>query len=534
MKYTFRVLLVCLLVMTLLAACGKTDPTTTGNKPTTPPPGPTSTQPTTTQPTDPTDPTDPTTPTTGPINPPGPSIPSGHTCRPAFIDYTMDKDYHWQTCECGEVVNRGQHRLEDGVCTVCNAEIFHSEFSNTTFLWMYNEFGHYIMAREYDAGGTLLYTETYAYSYNDYGDILSEKRYTDGVLTEEATWDNWGHLLTTKEYNGNGNLVKSVRYELVCDEYGNILSEKHITDDKFTYEATYSSQHFGLLNETYYLADGTKEHTTYNNYGDPTKRVVYDSKGKAVQTYEFQYQYDSIGIYTQRSCTLNSKPHFEERYNLVTSGADSFTRLSQRTDYLADGSYSVTIYSESGSVIARTCYNANGIPLDNSGRFDSDRCAPLQGVWTGTAALPGDMLGLTGITATLNTTVTVTFDITGNAVVSIDVDADAYRQFAAQMVRQNLLDMYGRDTSAQELDALLKIQYGMSLEQYVQHQVSSMDIESLIHQEWSGVYFVENGMLYLADTWATFAEAYAYTLANGQLGISASDSAGVELGKDNA
>ena len=41
-------------------------------------------------------------------------------------------------------------------------------------------------------------------------------------------------------------------------------------------------------------------------------------------------------------------------------------------------------------------------------------------------------------------------------------------------------------------------------------------------------------MLYLADTWATFAEAYAYTLANGQLGISASDSAGVELGKDNA
>lgn len=515
MKRFLHISLVCLLMLAILAACGNDAPSSSN------PPGTSSTNPGTssTAPSNgnPTDPTDPL-PTDPQPTDPKPSDPN-HTCQAMSDDYMMDKDNHWQLCECGKILNKEAHKMQEETCRVCSAEIYTDEYDGITYLSMYNEYGDTILCQVYDAEGNLTLTETYAHAYNDQGIRISEKYYIDGNLSCETTWDVWGNMLSTIEYDESGDVINSLVYELTCDSQGNVLTEKHITNGVLTYEATFGYKDDGtywVVSDIYYLEDGSKEESHYNEYGDTTSKVTYDAQGNVVDTYTFEYRYTN-GVKIHERCTMNGKLQYIDEYTTISEDGWDCTYLSQRSEYAEDGSYSVTTYDDEYNVLSYYCYDASGNLLDFSYKFDSTVCAPLFGTWTGTLTMDGEMLGLGDPTILLDADVTITFGADGTMITIIDLDETAYRELVIQFTTQLILSLYGDDMDPSALDAYFQSEFGMTFQQYVQATVDEMDLSEMIHQELHAVYYVEGNLLYTGDNWSVPMESGNFALDGDQL-----------------
>jgi hypothetical protein len=511
MKATLRILLVCLLMLALLTACGETTPTT--NKPTQSPnstptastPAPTEPKPTEPKPTEP-----------KPTEPP-------HVCQAVSDSYQVDLNEHWYACECGNKLSAEAHNLVDGVCSVCTAEIYFNDFTCETEVTMYNQFFDLILCQTYDAEGNLLSSESAIYNYEK-DVLLSEQHFVDGILTEEITYDIWGNVLTRNEYDKDGKVTHAERNEVVCDDQGGLLSEKKYINDTLVYEATYQLDEFGfssVASDTYYLEDGTKEEYSYNATGDMLTQKVYDAQGNLTEDYSYQYEYQD-GNLSKVQSTLNGKPHYVEEYSLVYPFGDDYCVpvLNKRTDYRPDGAYSITTYDEDGWELTYDCFNADGSPLDLSGNFDAAACAPLVGTWTGTITMSAADLGMEeDMDFSLTATVTMIFDAEGTALMIMDLDKEAYRQLTIMVMKEMFLTMFGEDMTPEELDAMFQADYGMSFDEFIEAQVDGSDLMSETHIEYPCVYYVLDGMLYTADDWDKFADGSPFTLEGDKLTI---------------
>ena len=503
MKRFLQIFLVCLLTLALLTACGDKTPST---PPWTTPPY----TPTGTAPTDPATPTDPLPTDPAPTEPVDPN----HTCQAASEDYSMDINNHWFVCECGKAVNVEAHRMEEDFCRICSAEIYVDHYENITYLCLYNEYGDDILCQHYDDKGNLLMIETYAYSYNDQGYRMAQKRYVDGNLVSEITWDVWGNALSITEYDDTGDVIFNEIYELTCDIHGNILSEKRITNGVLSYEGTFGLSDEGytyLIEETYYLEDGTKEHFQYNPQGDVTTEIYYDTDGNAVDTYTYQYTYEDVLI-TSIHCNHNGKLLYTEQYTVVHEGDWSYNYLNQRTDYQADGGYTITIFDEEYNIVSEECFDANGNPVDFSSNFNSQVCAPLFGTWNGTFNMDG-----------LYTNITITFRADGTMLAIMEMEEEAYREYMIQFTTELILAMYGEDMTIEELDAYFRAECGMSLKEYVLDMVNNMDFSEALYQEFAGVYYVDGTLLYAGNSWNSFMDSCAFTLDGNQLTLESED-----------
>ena len=508
MKATLRILLVCLVMLALLTACGDNTPTT--NKPTQAPnstptastPAPTEPKPTEPKPTEP-----------KPTEPP-------HVCQAVSDSYQVDLNEHWYACECGNKLSAEAHNLVDGVCSVCTAEIYFNDFTCETEVTMYNQFFDVILYQCYDEEGNLLCTESAIYNYEK-DILLSEQHFVDGILTEEITYDIWGNVLTRNVYDEDGNVAYAERYEVVCDDQGGLLSEKKYADDVLVYEATYQLDEFGfsvVATEIHYYEDGTKEAYTYNGYGDTLTQKVYDAQGNLIDDYTYDYQYQDGNITVAR-CMLNGQMLYLEHYRLVYPFGDDYCvpTLAKRTDYRPDGAYSITTYDEDGWELTYDCFNADGSPLDLSGNFDAAACAPLVGTWTGTITMSAADLGMEDMDFSLTATVTMIFDAEGTALMIMDLDREAYRQLTIMVMKEMFLTMFGEDMTPEELDAMFQADYGMSFDEFIEAQVDGSDLISETHTEYPCVYYVLDGMLYTADDWNKFADGSPFTLEGDKL-----------------
>lgn len=521
MKATLRIILVCLLMLALLTACDVNTPTT--NKPTQSPPNSTPTA-STPAPTDP-KPTEPK-PTEPKPTEPKPTDPP-HVCQAVSDSYQVNLEGHWQVCECGGQVNYEAHDLVDCICSVCSAEVYFNDFTCETNVLMYNKFYDQILYQRYDAEGNLLSSESAIYNYNEQDILLSEQHFVDGILAEEVTYDIWRNTLTRKEYDAEGKVIYAERNEPVCDDNGQLVSTKQYINEVLTYEATYQLDEFGfssVATDTYYLEDGTKEERTYNANGETLTEKFYDAQGNLTEDYSYQHEYQD-GNLSKVQCMLNGKLHYIEEYRLVYPFGDDYCvpALSKRTDYRPDGAYSVTTYDEDGWELTYDCFNADGSPLDLSGKFNSAACAPLVGTWTGTITMDAEDLELEGMDISLNASVTIIFDAEGTALIIMDLDKDAYRQLAITMMKELFLSMFGEDMTPEELDAMFQAEYGMGFDEFIEAQVDSSDLTSETHTEYPCVYYVEDGMLYTADDWNKFADGASFTLADDTMTLTIPD-----------
>lgn len=174
------------------------------------------------------------------------------------LTWKADKENHRQECECGKVLNSAEHTLDDdGYCEECNMVIV--DYGDGFYdILTFDEQGTMSGCMGYDAQGSVLYSQILDYEYYEDGNAKSYKEYHDGELVCESTF----------LYNSTGNAV-------------------------------YESE------SVFYLENGYKSVSTYNENNMLLTYTEYDAEGNVVNEDIYEYTPDYAGNLTIQTCISN-------------------------------------------------------------------------------------------------------------------------------------------------------------------------------------------------------------------------------------
>ena len=281
------------------------------------------------------------------------------------------------------------------------------------------------------------------------------------------------------------------------------------TDGRLCFERTYTynnetSQYVIVANT--YNADGSRNYALCDHYGFPTEQIFYNAKGEVTDTYTFTNQYDPDERQPFKiKCCQNGILLYEEIYGTVYSST-VYNYLSRRTDYRADGRYSVAKYDEDGKLLSYECFNADETPMNHSSRYDREAGRPLVGSWAVWVQSDIKSLGFSSyINSSINVLLIYTFDLNGNLTITRDVDKEQlYQHYYASEMKGIVDYILGQYATMEEKEAACQEKFGMSIQEYAKYQTDGYDLNWRPYQDQKGVYFVEDGLLYIADSWITF------------------------------
>ena len=288
----------------------------------------------------------------------------GHT-HTAQGDWDWNGKEHWKTCECGEMLDAAEHKLgDDMVCTKCGAEVWVMD-DGSADVYAYDQFGNTQRYAYFDAEGNMVSESRYENEYDDAGNLLSARFYSDGVLQNEDTY--------AANADGEYVLVKSTMYyDGGCtvneyDEYGNMVHMSD-TDEAGNVEAEswyeYTMDPDGGFYESKYterLPEGGKLEAQYNPMGDIIVRVWYDDAGNETRVDTWEYEYNEAG-----------QSEWEKQYTdgvlvyeITGYGEYSNSEFSMRypecvIEYYEDGTRLEQKYGSNGEIETETSYSAGG------------------------------------------------------------------------------------------------------------------------------------------------------------------------------
>lgn len=271
--------------------------------------------------------------------------PDGNTVSQIEKEYTVD--------EIGRVILNKE--FEDGVLSeetayeyeglsddwITRTETEYDSDGGKT-VTQYNENYDTLSQIEYDAAGTVVYSETYEYEYDENGNLVNEKAYADGVLVEERkhTYDERGNDLTTEIY-----------------EYG-VLTEKRtfsIGKRGYSYES----------NCVWYYDDGGTRSIDYDETGDITLDVEYDADGNYIHYFKYTTVTNDDGstvtyIYDENDW-LMYEDYRDASNNHVKWIAYYQDGSRYEADYYEDGqNKSIRDYDANGVLVSEVIYNSDG------------------------------------------------------------------------------------------------------------------------------------------------------------------------------
>lgn len=453
-KFLAIAFVLCLLLT--MAACEKDAPTT--GAPSVP----------TTQPTEkPTQPTTaPTAPTTAPTEPTTAPTEPVHVHAPN-ASWLMDKDNHWQLCEeCGETINESAHTLDAGFCTQCEAEIFVNNMDGSTSVYVYDAFGNTTFSLEYDSEGNLLFTYNWEYTYDDAGNMLTETEYTDGAISYYA--------------------------EYALDSEGLPYTAKVFT----------------------FFEDGTSDYQEYDQWLNNTLWISYNADDTVLFSIRNEFTCDDNGNVLYQKTYEDDVLTSESEYTFMEGEFGAYTYCSKEITYFEDGSKLITEYDEFYEIISEVFIDANGNPVDHSGKFDPEACAPLFGVWEGNVLMDGDMMGMAGLEGfdglSMQVFIRVTFKPDGTMQFLFEIDPDSLLDFMVEFFYKSYETEFGMNRD--EADAQLQQEMGMTVREYVQMMLSSGAMDEQFRQEMNMVYYVENGKIFAGESWTNQMEPLPFTL----------------------
>ena len=229
------------------------------------------------------------------------------------------------------------------------------------------------------------------YTYSEGGSRLFEQTYQDGVLTyeQECRWNNeagYWEMIAERAYGDDGSLAYTY------DDFGNPLSEVHYTPDgsvevEYTFENTYDLSGNCIFKRTFtngmltqemeYIhsieADGSSwsrsgkttdyyEDGTYTVYdGDLentwSTEITYDADGNV--THELRYEY----LYNENGDSVGSRGYengrlFTEYAAVLGKNGKSIGLLT--TNYHEDGTTTVHEFDAAMNPVSVTTYDAEG------------------------------------------------------------------------------------------------------------------------------------------------------------------------------
>ena len=210
---------------------------------------------------------------------------------------------HWYICEnCGEEIAEAHETNEEGFCLTCGYTIYDNG-DGTYDIMSYDAWGATESDIWIDESGTVLAEMRYENEYDDEGNVLSARSYSNGVLinetffeiqqgedffnhylTKEISYDEFSKTVTeynqymyetaVRIYDPDDQLISETAYEYEFDELGNMVYSAGYTDGVMSYE---SSEMLG--------PDGSM----YNEY------VRYYSDGELNGEFSHEYKFSSDG-----------------------------------------------------------------------------------------------------------------------------------------------------------------------------------------------------------------------------------------------
>lgn len=291
----------------------------------------------------------------------------GHTHQASDI-WEADPDSHWKTCsDCGQVLEKGAHTPDDSdICTVCNAQVIDWGYSKSVY--QFNEYGECTRSAEYDEDGNRTTETICTYEYDADGNLLYCATAVDGVLEDETNYTLIGGESAIREYvyymddgtksvsayDENGNITLTVFYDADGNEYSRTESEYALSADGMWYETVNRSTE----------ADGSVYVMEFSEMGDQTGRIIYDAEGNLISTDIWEYTYDEDGNWQTRKSYCNGVLTEEIIFATVKSDDGSMTYPETVTEYDESGAKNVTVYDENNQVVSETHYDANGAVID--------------------------------------------------------------------------------------------------------------------------------------------------------------------------
>ena len=207
---------------------------------------------------------------------------------------------HWYECEgCGERIAEAHSTNEEGFCAGCGNTIFDNG-DGTFNIMTYDQWGATSGNIWCEKDGTVLSEMRYDCEYDDQGNVLSTKSYSNGVLinesffavqqggehylAQEIFYDEFGKTVTeynqymyetaSRIYDSEGNLISDTAYEYEYDDFGNVIYSAGFSNGVMNYE---SAEMLG--------PDGSM----YTEY------IRYYSEGTLVGEYNHEYDFSPDG-----------------------------------------------------------------------------------------------------------------------------------------------------------------------------------------------------------------------------------------------
>lgn len=283
---------------------------------------------------------------------------SGGHAHSAAGGWEVNARAHWKVCECGESFDSLAHTLDDmSKCAVCGAEV--CDYGDSVDVYTYSEYGDHVRIISYDADGSVISDLRYEYEYDAEGNKLSHQYYADGVLMDEAIYENGLPIRYTgyyedgtksvSEYDRDGNIVSSVYYDAGGGVFSTNEYEYAYTADGEAYEVKNTMTDF----------EGARYIGEYNERGDQIAWLCYDPQGTLVTEERYEYEYDGEDRVQRKKTYVGGMLTEEQIYVTVTDADGWMSYPGTVINYEADGAKTVTEYDEKGETTV-TVYDANG------------------------------------------------------------------------------------------------------------------------------------------------------------------------------
>ena len=162
----------------------------------------------------------------------------------------------------------------------------------------------------------------------------------------------------------------------------------------------------------------------------------------------------------------------------------------------------------------KTCENCGlteGERIITDERFTTAATADIQGTWSYTVDVTGEMMGIPEFEGTIS--YSLIMKLQNDGVMEIGVGIGDLSDLRSYMIESFYADAEaaGMDKAAAEEE--LMASYGMTVEEFVDYTLGAFDMNSLMGLfTVKGVYYVENGVIYIGMTWDTEMEGEAFIL----------------------
>ncbi len=186
-----------------------------------------------------------------------------------------------------------------------------------------------------------------------------------------------------------------------------------------------------------------------------------------------------------------------------------------------------------------TCGLTEGEPIVTDPRFTTANAKELLGLWVCPLELDPEMIGLTDFEEVLGFYYALEFGPAGEFALFMDVDDPEI--FGEAIIQVGINSAYAEfeaiGYSRESADAQMQAEVGMNVDEYILSTMEGMEMSEIIAESFGstdifGVYYVEDGQIYIGLDWESEMEPSAYSLSDdGWLYIDAmTEVIGIEAG----